>query len=367
MVTKSNNNISGAIAELQANAKARMKEVNPEKLVHFLEAQADIKGDVELLDYQMLTSGSGGSNGIAIFSCRLDMGQGSEARKFVLRYSPGVQLLKMKRFSDEFKTQQAAHNAGLPTPKARWLDESGEWLGCSGFVMDQVEGRSSNSAMYSSGLLAEVSNQERGRLMLDCVGLHGRIKRLAIGADQVPHLAIPDGRSAIEHELNRWCQELELLDLKGDPKKKYIQELANWLLEHQPTLRAPCLVHGDPQIANVMFQDGKLVALLDWELSWLGYAEADLAAMVLMKELFKIVDAPVEGVPTEEEYIARFEQESGTSLEHWPYFKLFETVKLLSVMLMSTIEIPSEQREDILGLYFDIVTTQWAETRKIYE
>jgi hypothetical protein len=49
-----------------------------------------------------------------------------------------------------------------------------------------------------------------------------------------------------------------------------VEHEIGWLIDHQPTMYAPILVHGDPQISNIMYRDGKLAAMLDWERSYLG-------------------------------------------------------------------------------------------------
>lgn len=358
--------VKGSVAASQATAKQRMNAVSPERIAAHLASQPDVRGAVEILEHEQLTSGPGASNGIELFSCQLDMGQGVEKRDFVLRYSPGEQLLKTKTFVAEYETQRVAFEAGLPTPQVRWLDESGESLGCPGYVMDRVNGRTANTAMYSTGLLAEVTQAQRKSMMLDVAGIHGRVRKLAIGADQVPHLAPAKGESAIAKELSHWLQEISQIEL-ADERRGYIRQLVDWLVENQPELRAPSLVHGDPQVANVMFDDDcNLVALLDWELAFVGYGEADLANLVMLTEMFKDFDTPVTGVPTEAEYIARFEAEAEAPVEHWAYFRLFSMVMMLSVLMMGTVDAPAEQRDAIWAYHLKNAEAFWSAAREAY-
>ncbi len=49
-----------------------------------------------------------------------------------------------------------------------------------------------------------------------------------------------------------------------------------------PAARPPALVHGDYHLGNLLFRDGEVVAILDWEISELGQAPLDEAALCLV-------------------------------------------------------------------------------------
>jgi aminoglycoside phosphotransferase (APT) family kinase protein len=84
----------------------------------------------------------------------------------------------------------------------------------------------------------------------------------------------------------------------------------------------------------MMFKDGQIVAWLDWELAYLGHQESDLMMVIMMTEMTNRGDG-IEGVPSEAEYVARFEAESGAPVEHFPYFKLLMIYKYFVGLLFS--------------------------------
>jgi aminoglycoside phosphotransferase (APT) family kinase protein len=59
-------------------------------------------------------------------------------------------------------------------------------------------------------------------------------------------------------------------------------ELEDRLLRRLPAIRPPVLVHGDYHLGNLLFADGKVVAILDWEIAELGQGPLDEAALCLL-------------------------------------------------------------------------------------
>lgn len=89
----------------------------------------------------------------------------------------------------------------------------------------------------------------------------------------IASLADP-GTLPAEHELTRWEQQLDAVELEPQPA---LRIAAAWLREHLPPApRRLVLVHGDFRPANVLVRDGRLAVLLDWELAHLGDPLDDL-------------------------------------------------------------------------------------------
>lgn len=358
--------LKGSMAGSVRNAKASFEQIQPAQLTRFIEAQADVTGSVAVSDLSHPVDGAGSSNGIALFTATLDRGRGVELLDLVLRYSPGPRLLKQKRYREEVETLRLVTAAGLPAPKALWLDEDGSLLGREGFVMERVRGETPSAAMYSGGPLALATPEARKEMMLKAADFHGRLNAAAIGPDQATHLAVRgDGATAIDRELNWWFGELELVLDKADPKRALIEPLRRWMLDHQPRdVYAPRLVHGDAQIANIIYRDGDIAAVVDWELSYLGHNEADLALLVFLTETQKVTDTPVEGVPTEQDYIDRYQQASGSKIQHWNFFKLMNMYRIMSVTALSADFLPSF--DDVWKFFAGYMRSAWDEARDVY-
>ena len=358
--------IRGAMADSVRIAKSRFAKIETERIREFIEQQADIVGPVAIGPVAYPTDGAGSSNGIAFLTASLDRGAGPETLDLVLRFSPGAQLLKQKKYDHEFATLKALEDSGLPVPEVLWLDKQGAWLGTPGYIMMKVEGDTPSAAMYSAGPLANVSPEVRNELMLKAAGFHGQLRKSAIKGDRVPHLVDRgDGHSAVARELNWWMEEVRLAWDLEDSKARTVNAVRQWLLQNEPDdLYAPGLVHGDAQIANIIYNQGEIAAVVDWELSYLGHNESDLALICFLTEAQKLTDVAVDGTPTEADFIDRYERESGLPVVHWPYFKLFNLYKIVAVSLLTAHLMPSF--EQVWTFYSAWLDRTWLEAKSVY-
>lgn len=358
--------VQGTMADSVRNAKAKFARIDEARLRAFIESQPDVRGVREMSALNYPSDGAGASNGIAFFSITLDRESGVELLDLVLRYSPGTQLLKQKSYAGEYRTLQALAKTSLPIPQVLWLDADGRAIGAVGYVMTRVVGDTPSAAMYSSGPLADVTDEARKELMLKAAGFHGALRKAAIGADHVPHLAGSDApETDIEREVNWWFREVLMVWEETNPKAVKIAALRDWLIRHQPRdLYSGGLVHGDAQIANIIYRDGEIAAVIDWELAYLGHNESDLALVCFLTEVQKLLDKHVDGTPTEAEYIARYEQESGCKVQHWPYFQLMSLYRVVAVSSLSAEIMPSF--EAVWAFYEGHMEAAWAQAKSNY-
>ncbi len=98
----------------------------------------------------------------------------------------------------------------------------------------------------------------------------------AVGLGEFGH---PDG--FLERQVRRWGQQWERSKTRELPA---VDELARRLNVALPESGPPTIVHGDYRLDNTMMatdDPGKIVAVLDWEMSTLGDPLADLGLFLL--------------------------------------------------------------------------------------
>jgi aminoglycoside phosphotransferase (APT) family kinase protein len=104
-----------------------------------------------------------------------------------------------------------------------------------------------------------------------------------------------------------------------------VEEVGQWLRENMPESPVATIVHGDYRLGNTMFATtapAQLVAIFDWEMATIGDPLADLGYVVM--HWTQPDDPPskfnlhtvtrLEGFPTREELVARYEERSGRSM-----------------------------------------------------
>ena len=102
------------------------------------------------------------------------------------------------------------------------------------------------------------------------------------------------------------------------------------------------LVHGDYRLDNVLVQDGRITAVLDWEMSTLGDPLSDLALLLLYADQPMLAgdgaDDPssaistVDGYPTAIEIVARYAERSGRDVSDLRWYRAFASFKLAVVL-----------------------------------
>lgn len=322
----------GAMDDLALAAKTKFAAVGQDQLARFLEAQNEARGTVRITSFEPLVNGAGASNGIIFFTASIGK---REKADYVLRYDPGTSLIQQKSYRNEFLTVGAAHDAGLEVPRPLWLDPDGTYLGASGFVSERVVGETTPPSVLGSGIFFDAAPADRHAMMLAAADFHGRLQLAAIAPETVPHLIGRGiGTKPTAREIAWWLREVELA-AAGTAEADTLAQAATWMCDNEPEASPPTLVHGDSQFANHMYRENKLVAVLDWELAYLGHGEADLALLVFSATTQNNPLKPLDGVPTEQELIASYEAASGYPVQHWEYFRAVSAFKFASGVLLA--------------------------------
>lgn len=117
-------------------------------------------------------------------------------------------------------------------------------------------------------------------------------------------------------------------DMSFDPTVMVILDAALTLRRNKPRPLPLCLVHGDFNPANFLYENGKVTALIDWENSRIGDPREDLGWMVTMDVLSNthVMNHPVD----EGGFLAYYNKLTGYDIteEEVGYFTLFGTANI---------------------------------------
>lgn len=111
-------------------------------------------------------------------------------------------------------------------------------------------------------------------------------------------------------------------DAGEDP---FLSEVFEWLSENTPKGVSKCFIHGDHHFANILWENKRISAVLDWELAGIGNKEFDIAWAFFVRSsafLSHFMDSPGDEAEILEGY------QSVGSFNHASY--LFYKVQILS-------------------------------------
>lgn len=256
-------------------------------------------------------------------------------KNYVLRRKPPGVLLKSAHAVDrEFRVQSALAGSDVPVAKMHLLCENDDVIGSMFYVMDHVGGRN-----FSDPTMQGVSNANRAAVIDDMnrvlAALH-TVDAEAVGLGDFG----PPG-NYIERQVGRWSKQYKASETETVPAMDHLMQA---LLEQMPEDDGQrTLVHGDYRIDNMIFEkDGtRCLAVLDWELSTIGHPFADLASVIMQWQMpagregrgLAGIDRKALGLPSDEEFIARYCERRGLpGIENFGFYLSFCFFRMAAII-----------------------------------
>lgn len=260
----------------------------------------------------------------------------ADGHPYVLRRKPPGELLKSAHAVDrEFRVISALYDTEVPVPRTYVLCEDEAVIGSMFYVMEYKEGR----ILWDPMLPEAADNAERSAIYDAMNQTMAALHNVNVDAVGLTDFGRPG--SYFERQLGRWSKQYRASETRPIPS---MESLMTWLAARMPEDDGTVsLVHGDYRLDNMMFHptEPRVIALLDWELSTLGHPLADLAnqcmAWMLPRE-GRIkglggVDRASLGIPTDEEYIARYCERTGRDgIDNWNFYLVFSLFRLAAIL-----------------------------------
>jgi len=262
-------------------------------------------------------------------------------RRMVLRRPPISHVLASAHdMGREHRIISSLHDTPVPVPVALGFcgDESVNERPF--YVMDYVEGHILRDGRQTEKLMDEATRRAMGNDLVDVLA--------AIHAVDVDSVGLGDlGRreSYIERQLKRWYGQFKQSQAQeeeggfGRPAP-IVDEVHEALMARVPPQREGTLVHGDYRLDNTMVgEEGRVRAVLDWELCTLGDPLADVGTLhVYWSDRSESAGLPVvpvtalPGFPTRDELSARYAATSGREISDLPYYTAFAHWRLACII-----------------------------------
>lgn len=229
----------------------------------------------------------------------------------VLRRPPlGHVLATAHDMSREYRVMSALAATAVPVPTMHAFCADEKVLGAPFYLMARVAGTAYQSADELAALGVELTRDISQQLVDTLAALH-EVDYRAVGLGD---FGKPEGY--LVRQVARWRKQLESSrsrEIAG------IDELAQFLSDRVPQTSAGTIVHGDYRLDNALVADGKITAVLDWEMSTLGDPLTDVAVLLAYQQMAELSGAGAAvtnaslapGYLSQAEVIERYANKSG--------------------------------------------------------
>ncbi len=230
-----------------------------------------------------------------------------------------------------------ARSGVAPVPPLLGYEGDPTVLGSPFFVMGFVPGQiPADVPRYTEAgfVVEEASPQQRQQMVLSAIetmaGIHSVDWHHAdLNWLDLSRVGVPT--TAMQIDLYRRHVQSEL----AGREHPVLYEALDWLENNDPNDERIGLSWGDARLGNIILQDYRPAAVLDWEACALSPTEADLG-WFLMFDRMSFDDLGIErleGYPTREEMVDHYEQVSGRTVRDPHYWEIFGAMRFCAIFI----------------------------------
>lgn len=253
-----------------------------------------------------------------------------DGNRWVLRRPPlGDVLSTAHDMAREYTVMAALAGTVVPVPRAVALCDDPAVLGVPFYLMERVEGDVLRTAEEVRALRDDARVSVFHELVDVLAGLH-RIDPDGVG---LAKFGRPEGFMA--RQVRRWTAQLEHRRALSADMTALSQQLAGSV----PESRYASIVHGDYRLDNCVVYRGRIVAVLDWEMSTLGDPLGDLAMFAVYHHGLADLPNPVvyasgqlPGSPTLADTFRRYAAATGFDVGDLSWYLGFAWFKLAAIL-----------------------------------
>lgn len=312
------------------------------------------------------------ANGMSSETILLTARWGDDEQRLVARVAPtaaDVPVFSSYRLDHQFELMRLVGElTEVPVPRVRWIDTTGDVLGTPFFLMDRVDGDVPPDVMpytFGGNWFADAAPERRRELQDTTVAVLAKLHAIPDAAQRFSFLTEvdPPGDTPLRRHFG-WLKDWYEFAVPDIGRSPLVEQALQWLEEHFPTdvaASTPVLAWGDSRIGNVLYQDFRPVAVLDWEMATIGPRELDVSwiifAHMVFQELAGLAGLP--GLPDvlrEEDVRATYEQLTGATLGDLHWFYIYSAVIWCCVFMRTTARRvhfgEMEQPEDVESTFY---------------
>ena len=249
-------------------------------------------------------------------------------RQVVLRRPPlGAVLATAHDMAREHRIIAALGPTKVPVPPALGLCEDEDVNGAPFYVMDFVPGVVLGEVGSGEDAFDEASGRRATEHLVEVLAdLH------SVDPDTVGLGDLGKKEAYLDRQLKRWQGQWEKAKQRELPAMEEAHEL---LVQAKPEQLYTGIVHGDYRLGNVLLApEGRLAAVLDWELCTLGDPLADLGYLGVYwadpdgNGQRSNDPTGAGGFPSYQQLVERYAARTGRDVSNIPYYVAFSAFRL---------------------------------------
>lgn len=318
-------------------------EAREVRLQRWLRAREPRWRDVHVRTFSPVTSGFSNETQLVDLA-RSPTGEITE--RVVLRVVPdGVRLFPDFDLRLQYDLQVALAGSDVRVPAMYGIETDPEVLGAPFYVMEYIEGVAPSGrrpGFHGHGLFFDADGPTRRAMYFDALDQLVKLHRWRWRNSPAVELFGPDagGGTNLDAQVRRiegW------LDWAAQGPLDVLRAGVQWLKNHRIEREDLVVCWGDARPGNMIYLDGRVVALLDWELAHVAPPEFDLAYFVLVdRTVAEMNGVPrLAHLPDAAEAIAYYERRSGRTVRDYRYAEVFEAVRLAAMLVLTARAAPS--------------------------
>ncbi|MGA5542337.1 phosphotransferase family protein [Mycobacterium sp. NPDC051198] len=263
-------------------------------------------------------------------------------QKWVARVAPtqdDVPVFSSYRLDHQFEVmRQVGELTDVPVPNVRWMDTTGEVLGTPFFLMDRVDGQVPPDVMpytFGGNWFADAPIERQRELQDSTVAVLAKLHAIPDAAERFGFLSEidPPGDTPLRRHFG-WLKDWYEFSVPDIGRSPLVERALKWLEDNFPedvAASETVLTWGDSRIGNVLYDDFRPAAVLDWEMATLGPRELDVSWIIFAHMVFQELSgmAGLPGLPDvmrEEDVRATYRELTGVELGDLRWFYIYSGV-----------------------------------------
>jgi len=313
-----------------SRSRANLEELQ-QKLVPYLQMKMPKAKGITVSN--MKPPESGFASETFMFSLAYEEGGRRQSKEMVFRRPPLMPVFPDYDLRRQFLVMQRLQGTNVPVPKVFWRVEQDEGiLGTPFYIMERLPGTTPPDfpLYHSAGSYHDASPQKRAKMWWGSLEGIAKCHKVDWKKQRLDFLGAPKGGTTTIDGLLDYNDSFLKWVAKGEPQP-VLEYALKWLRQNHYVPESITFCWGDCRMPNTLYNpDGDVVALLDWEFSYLGDPVSDLAWFLFLdwhsSEAYGI--PKLEGTPSEEETIRRYEELTGWKVKNLLFNQVLAPLRL---------------------------------------